>query len=98
MKLAVNIRTEPFLTPVPRREGEILPREDFDRQIEIVTGNLSCSICTWLGASIPGGLQLPAWSTGEHAVVEHHAFVDVLPVQGDELGTSAPVEGWVEVG
>ena len=32
----------------------------------------------------------PSWGTNEHGLVEVHAFVELLPVQCDDLGAVAP--------
>lgn len=95
MQVDAHVGPEPGRLCIPRGQGEVLPGEDLDGEVELLALHGGGG---GIGAAVALGLEDPAGLAGEHAAVEHHALVEVLPVQGDDLGAAAPEEGRVRVG
>ncbi|KAG9796309.1 hypothetical protein KCU88_g272, partial [Aureobasidium melanogenum] len=69
--------------------------------IEILLLGLYCRGCTvhsicFVGirfvTTVAFRFQYPAFGTCEHTLIKHHAFVELLPIQGHHLRTLTPVE------
>ena len=95
MERAAHIGAEFVLLGVPRWQGEMLTREELDRQLELTACDryLQRVLC----ASIALGFQDPSRLASEHAVVQHGAFVEALPVKSDDLCATTPVKAWIIV-
>lgn len=95
VQVAADVGPEAGFLGIPRGQGEVLPGQNLNGEVELLALHRGGG---GIGAAVALGLENPAGLAGEHAAVEHHALVEVLPVQGDDLGAAAPEEGWVWVG
>lgn len=95
MQVAADVGPEAGFLGITGGQGEVLPGQNLNGEVELLALHGSGG---GIGAAVALGLEDPAGLAGEHAAVEHHALVEVLPVQGDDLSTAAPEEGWVWVG
>src|ERR1700761_9111115 len=80
-------------------QGQSLCREQayFQAQVGPPGWNFLLGLAADCRASISFRLEDPATGAGEHSLIEHHTFIQFLPVQGYHLGAHPPVESWVDV-
>lgn len=80
-------------------DGNVLAGEDGNLQVH---SSAWCGLALCLGRPVGALVTLwlhdPAFFVSKHALVQHHALIEVLPIHGDHLDTSTPKQTRVGVG